>query len=54
MQYQSTSKKYQLSAETECCLEDLPRVMVDIDRWWKRVKEICVDNLDDDDMITYK
>ena len=33
--------KHQLCGDTGCCLENLPRVMANRDRWWKGVKGIC-------------
>ena len=40
-----------LCADTECYREDLPKVMVDRDGWWERIKGICDD--DDDDAYTH-
>ena len=32
---------HQFCVDTECCLEDLPRVMDEWDGWWEKVREIC-------------
>ena len=46
-----TSKNLQLFVATECCLEDLARMMDDREKWCERAKEMstCFDDDDDND-----